>query len=524
MTVNYAHQFSPSVTPQKEKAQENQIQNNADGYVFELDDWKKLDRFISFGTEGGSYYVNEKALTKDNAKTICNLIKEDGIRVVNRITEISQGGKVYKNDTAIFVLALTFSIGDTQTKKAAELALPLIARTGTHLFTFLEYVNSFRGWGRGLKRAVANWYQNKPIADLEYQVTKYVQRNGWSHSDALKLSHPKTKDINRNNLYKYIVGKRSGLTLTPYLQACEDIKTVGIKKTADLIKKYNLPREVIPTEKLTEIAVWEALLGKMPMTAMIRNLATMTRIGVLKPMSKWTGEINRRLINQELLKKARIHPIQILSALLTYASGRGVRSSNEWDAIGSICDALDKSFYLSFGNVEPTNKRLMLALDVSGSMGSGMVGGVPNLTPRVASGAMALITASTESNYMIMGFSDKFVPLSISPRQRLDDVYRNISNLPFEHTDCAIPMVYALKNQLPIDAFIVYTDSETWFGKIHPFQALRNYRKKMQIPAKLIVVGMVANDFTIADPSDAGMLDVVGFNTDTPNAINDFIL
>ncbi|MEZ4608010.1 MAG: hypothetical protein R2865_14790 [Deinococcales bacterium] len=45
----------------------------------------------------------------------------------------------------------------------------------------------------------------------------------------------------------------------------------------------------------------------------------------------------------------------------------------------------------------------------------------------------------------------------------------------------------------------------------------------MNISAKLIVVGMVVNNFSIADPNDTGMLDVVGFSTDTPSVIADFI-
>ena len=44
-------------------------------------------------------------------------------------------------------------------------------------------------------------------------------------------------------------------------------------------------------------------------------------------------------------------------------------------------------------------------------------------------------------------------------------------------TDCALPMIYAKQKKLKIDVFIVYTDSETWFGKIHPTEALKNYRK-----------------------------------------------
>ena len=53
-------------------------------------------------------------------------------------------------------------------------------------------------------------------------------------------------------------------------------------------------------------------------------------------------------------------------------------------------------------------------------------------------------------------------------------------------------------------------------------QALDQYRQKMGIDARLIVVGMTANNFTIADPNDAGMLDVVGFDTAAPNIMASF--
>jgi 60 kDa SS-A/Ro ribonucleoprotein len=111
--------------------------------------------------------------------------------------------------------------------------------------------------------------------------------------------------------------------------------------------------------------------------------------------------------------------------------------------------------------------------------------------------------------------------LDISPRQRLDDVVKRISGLTFGGTDCALPMLEALKHRWPIDLFVVYTDSETWAGQVHPAQALRQYRERMGIPARLVVVGMASNGFSIADPTDAGMLDVVGFDTATPQVIAD---
>jgi 60 kDa SS-A/Ro ribonucleoprotein len=89
-------------------------------------------------------------------------------------------------------------------------------------------------------------------------------------------------------------------------------------------------------------------------------------------------------------------------------------------------------------------------------------------------------------------------------------------------TDCALPMIWAHDQRIDVDAFVVYTDNETWAGSVHPAQALRAYREARGIPAKLIVVGMTSTGFTIADPRDPGMLDVVGFDTATPQLIAEF--
>ena len=206
-----------------------------------------------------------------------------------------------------------------------------------------------------------------------------------------------------------------------------------------------------------------------------------------------------------------------------------------------VVSVLKKAFYTAFGNVEPAGTRVLLALDVSGSMTWGSVAGVPGLAPRDASAALALVTATTEERYEIVGFFaarggfrkrggapvhrgyvDGLTPLSLSPRQRLDDVVKTVSDLPFGGTDCALPMLYATANRREVDTFVIYTDAETWAGDIHPAQALREYRRASGIDARLVVVGMVSNGFTIADPADQGMLDVVGFDTATPQLISDY--
>lgn len=143
---------------------------------------------------------------------------------------------------------------------------------------------------------------------------------------------------------------------------------------------------------------------------------------------------------------------------------------------------------------------------------------------------MSLVTLRTEPSVHTLAFSHQLVPLKLSARQRLDDVVKLTDGLPFGGTDCALPMLWALKERVPVDTFVIYTDSETWFGNVHPAEALRRYREQMGIAAKLlaklarsaIVVGMLANRFSIAGPADGGMLDVVGFDTAAPQVMRDF--
>jgi 60 kDa SS-A/Ro ribonucleoprotein len=116
----------------------------------------------------------------------------------------------------------------------------------------------------------------------------------------------------------------------------------------------------------------------------------------------------------------------------------------------------------------------------------------------------------------------EFVDLCISARDSLNDATKKAHNYNFGGTDCTLPMLWALKNEVDVDAFVVITDNETWAGGEHPVQSLKKYRNKYG-KGKLIVIGMTSNGFSIADPSDGGMMDLVGFDTACPQIISDFI-
>ena len=507
-----------------------QVANSAGGYSYPVDDWARMGRFLVLGSEGGSYYAAERALTLEGAHAVARCLAEDGARTVAEIVAVSVAGRAPKNDPALFALAMAATAEAGETRRAALAALPQVARTGTHLLHFAGYVQALRGWGRGLRRAVGAWFLDQPAERLVLQAIKYRQRDGWALRDLLRLAHPQTAYAQRNAVLGWIVRGGPGVGPEPHpdpvlrqLWAVEQLQRAATAaEAARLIAAYDLPREVVPTQHLTSPEVWAALLERMPMEAMVRNLATMTRVGLLAPLSPAAATVAARLRDGAAIRRARLHPVKVLAAQLTYAAGHGQRGKGTWTPVPAIIDALNDAFELAFGAIEPAGTRHLLALDVSGSMGAGMIAGVPGLTPRVGAAAMSLITARTEPAVHTMAFSHKLVPLALTPRQRLDDVVKLTSGLPFGGTDCALPMLWALEQKVAVDTFVVYTDSETWFGSVHPAEALRRYRQQMGIPAKLIVVGMVANSFSIADAKDGGMLDVVGFDTAAPQVMRDF--
>lgn len=105
-------------------------------------------------------------------------------------------------------------------------------------------------------------------------------------------------------------------------------------------------------------------------------------------------------------------------------------------------------------------------------------------------------------------------------------------SMNFGGTDCALPMRFAREQWLEVDVFCIYTDNETWAGRgrstcgnssAHVCQELDAYRQATGRAAKLAVFGLAQTDFTVADPSDPGQMDFVGFDATAPTLLADFI-
>ena len=532
---------------QTERADARQVQNSAGGYVYEVDDAQRLRRFLVLGTEGGTFYANEKDLTRVNVNFLKAYATSKPEEFLAALVEVDGGNVAPRHSTVLLALAVLYThapafgpIG-THThpvRKEIEERFSAFVRTGTHLYEFIDYVTQYRKWGRSLRRLIASWYLTKEPDALAYQVVKYRQRGGWTHRDVLRKAHGTISargDL--RNVIDYAVHgwKDEGQEQVPSVIVQFEAVKAGEVQPVDADA---LTWEMLPSESLTNPQVWRSLMrnGNLPYTAMLRNLGRMTSIGVFDdPQS--VKDVVARLSDAEYVKRARIHPFNVLTALKTYGQGGGFRGSLTWRPNQRIVNALDLAFYAAFGNVPSTGKRVCIALDVSGSMGVSLMNS--NVTAREASVAMAMATLAADPDttetiaFTSGGWSTPasrprwggsgITELGLSPRRRLDDIVRETDRLPFGGTDCALPILWAQAQGKEFDAFVIYTDNETWAGNVQPMDALRDYRRSVNGGARLAVVGMTSTGFTIADPQDSGSLDVVGFDASAPGLLSNFI-
>lgn len=496
----------------------NQIINAAGGAVFKIDSFERLKRFLILGSEGGSYYASEAKLTLENASCVIECLNNDYKKTISQIVEISDKGLAPKNDACIFSLAIASVNPNKECRKEAFLAVHKVCRIGTHIFQFVEAREAVGGgWGRTMRSTIHKWF-DRP--DVVLQALKYQQRNGWSQRDLLRLGHPKTET--NMAIFEAICRPNSWAAVDhPLAQAYVGLKAAKTaKEVADIIFTAHAPRELVPTQWLNEPSVWQSLLLDMGLGAVIRNLGKMGSIGLLSPLSDTTKLVCTLLRDPLHIKKARLHPFNVLLAAGVYASGKGVKGKLTWQVNPAVVSALDNCFHLAFQTIEPANKNILIALDVSRSMSTPIQG--TNISSAEAAAAMAMATARIEPHYHIVGFAQKVVDLGISHTDYLKEVCRKTSNHNFGATDCAAAIEWARVNKIPVEVFAVYTDNETWRGPKHAFQALEQYRRETGIRAKLACVGFTATQGSIADGDDPLSMNFVGLDASLPAAIAAF--
>jgi len=618
MTTNYARVTGTArsragnrtTTPQTKaiRGRESEMTKNAAGGVsFKMDDFNRLQRFLILGVESNTFYTGQRELATQNVKCLDRCLKADGRRVVDMAIEASH--RAFKQSAPIFVLASAASftgtasavrtsepnrnrfkseenyqaalaeyhgssseVGEDYALDVRQYALDnlhRVCRTLSSLYTFANTVSDLRGWGRGLRRAFANWLNKTPVEKLAYQAWKYKGRDNWTSQDIMRKTHPVTSDKQRAEIFTYMARPRKvedwnplltrsateGMNSTFYTQkgtvrkaypalaqiaAAEELlhmegdSRTSVSRAVDLIRDHRLTHEAVPSHLRKVPAIWETLLEDMPVTAAVRNLGAMTANGLLTPMSASQKKVVNLLTNAEAIERSGTHPMQFLIAARQYSMGRGLRGNLTWTPNQKVLDALDSAFYASFGNVPVTGGNVLVAVDVSGSMS--MMGqavmGIEGWTPIMAAGAMALVTLTVEPNSHLIGFDGQVHEMRITGKARIDQVVEALSRIRGGATDTALPVHYARSKGMKVDAIVSYTDNETWrntgygWGRNnmtgHVVEEVQKYRDQYG-SFKFLNCAMTATGTSDVDAKDEDMFELVGMDANTPRIISEYM-
>ncbi len=525
--MKYKFFVSQNQTPQNQPLpgrQAEMTQGRSGGWMFKADIWQRLKRCLLIGTAQGAYYAGKHELTQEFVDVIQEAIKINPQRVAGEICYASDGRSI-NNSTPIFALVL-LSMGETPEAKQAFIEIfPQVVRTGSHFYEWLNYTKAMRGFGKIIREAGKAWLSKEDVKGLAYQLLKYQQRQGFSSRDALRLFHVKPPTTEHDLLFNWVI---NGWDELPSGIPSEALKQIWwyewLKrhpdKTHKAISQGRLTHEMVaPVGKMDKQA-WQLLFNEMPIGALLRNLGSLTELGVLTASERQNIErVALVLNNREYLKKGRIHPIDVLKALKTYQSGGHLgKSKKTWTPVPRIVDILETAVELSFDVVEPTNKVFLHAVDISGSMSWSTVSSIGLTCCEIAT-VMALVTAKAEKHYVIRGFSTEFIDLGITAKDSFKTAMQKANNKNFGGTDATVALNWMIRHNFKADIICFWTDNQTWVGSKHPCRALAEYRQKVNPKIKAVYVSLAAYNITLVDPNDENSWDIAGFDPGTPRLI-----
>lgn len=506
----------------------------ATNYTFNIAPLDVFYRFLMYGHDCPRYSAGgATALAFGALEALAKQPDKIVAEAFELMTSVSGSGRAPKNDYAIIALAYFLACGGDYCKHLAEYAFPVAVRTAAHLFLFMEVLKKFRGRGRRIQRLVNQWYTNQAPDKLAYQLVKYRSRHGWTHRDVFRTIHPSWKGfVQHDRLARWVLEKPLGAADFGFLhegptgpyemaQGASDGRSA-----ANLVREYgSLTREQLPSAFLNTPEVQSALLERgMPLTALIRSLGPFSATGVV---DNRVGKIVSQLLDDDGLRRARVHPVNLLVAAATYKGGRSLAGGSKradaltWTPNASVVNALEAAFIRMLAFPTPTGKRILIGIDVSSSMQ--LPCGTTGLSYGELATALALPFLHGEPPAGVIGFADRTYPLAglkdLTVSQALAYVQKSCRH---SMTNAGACIEWAAQNQVGVDAVILITDSAINSG-LAVIPALDAYRRRFNIDTKLVVMNLGLSDFSVADPSRNDNLDIAGFDSAVPGILTQFI-
>jgi len=466
---------------------------NRDGYAsFTMPIEEQTLQTLLCNTFGNTFYADQKQLIKESEQVFTKMLAKDPYFFANALVFARNEG--FMRSQPVFGLAMLAEVNTGLFKVAFD----HVILTPKDLSDFMAVVESrHKGsqGGRAIKTAVGDWLSKnfgKESTSGEYWAVKYGSENksGYSLKDLIITTHPSGV---RADIAKWLLNKPFKISekTSPKLYWYEKLKAATkVAEKVEAIENGNLPHEVASTFAGDSKTVWGAIFPNLPPFALLRNINTLDRKGVLDDFKK---EIKDKLSDGDRLRRSKILPFRFYEAYKVI--------NKEW-AKNLMAEAIDATFE----NIPDFVGKTAVVLDVSGSMDSFL---------DIAS-LFAVCAARKGGVNKITLFDTSAWGMTVDPNKSILTVAQSIHT--HGGTDIGAPMRFLTTQGEAYDNIVLITDEQQNTGS-PLYSEFERYRKALNKEVKLFVVDVSAYRNAVTPPK-GNIFYIFGWSDQVMNYIS----
>ena len=205
--------------------------NEAGGTAYKLSPKAALAQYAATGCFNHTFYAG----AGEQLEKVLELAKECDAEFVAKTAIYAREKGFMKDMPALLVAVLS-----TKDKAIFERTFPRVIDNGKMLRNFVQIMRSGAVGRKSLgslpKRMVREWFENRKAE----QIFKQSIGQSPSFADVLKMVHPKPKDVEKEALYGYFIGREIDADKLP-----EIVKSFERFKNGDVSEVPNVPFQML---------------------------------------------------------------------------------------------------------------------------------------------------------------------------------------------------------------------------------------------------------------------------------------
>jgi len=414
--------------------------NEAGGAAYVRDAKSALALYAATGCLNGVFYADAETQL-GQVLAMCQTVPAEFVAK----TAIYARQRAFMKDMPALLLAyLAQRDGDAMAR-----VFERVIDNGRMLRNFVQILRSGtvgrKSLGTRPKRVVQRWFERSSVQSV---LSASVGRDP-SLADVIKMVHPKPANAERAALYAWLIGKAYQAEALPtVVREFEAFKLSATEPVPDL------PFQFLTALPLTE-EHWKAIARRASWQTLRMNLNTFVRHGVFADASL-VGWAAARLRDANEIRRARVFPYQLMAAYSAASEGMPP----------AILDALQDAMELATANVPSVKGRVVIAVDVSGSMNSPISGHRKGATSKVRCVDVAALLAAcvkrVNPETRILPFAESVKSLRLNSRDSVMTQAQQMSALCGGGTCISAPLAVLNSERAPVDLLVIVSDNQSW--------------------------------------------------------------